>query len=782
MPRVTKEAKKNNKINKELEEKLKYLGLDLEKLPKTLLEDEEIKYRPIKDYDETSYKVYQYVDIKKLEILITPTDRLEDISEKFKKADYLSEYIKTSDDEENMEKNAIFLEMLQKLDLKKLQELEEKQEQYKQRLPYEVKYSENFIWQIYYSEVSDKYFMLFPSNESSVESLFYIIKKKIETKRSRKKELIYVPICHLDYSKSFLTKSEIEDLENYLWLFTKEWPSIYEVYYQNGEMTIQIVGKTEVFDNIKTTYKMVFHSKEEAQREFKRIKALFILQTEKSNEYQFKTVVNELGELDLYFGIKNINFSNLSEFIKQEYAMKKIELENVINEIMLNEESLEMLKQTVKRQSEEYIQKEKQIVTFLECKKTFFGKVKYFFQSKKQVKKTKEQKIKELVEEKNLDKDDVKIVKTISDEEYKDLCNDKIPCTIERLLQIGDALKKQEQIYKNMQMDLKALENKKENLDRRIKNATLYINEIESHKKSIFDFWKYTNKDDVNLLTESENNEKQESKEKIKKIFKYEDDIEEVGKKIDDRQREVFQKAERDAIFALQIEPETFKLLDKEKLLKKDKMQIEKNLKKFKKEYEEKIKNGEKEDIEIFGNILENEIHNLNEHKHREQIKDKFKILCINENTTVEEYIENIQNYKTLLKESIEKMTAPLDIPLYFVNDEIQPSKEMQTVYMDAKESLKNVENLETLNLHKYNLQQGMYAIFYSNIMYYDNFNGTLPKGMDVTSKVLVDFENYEIKLIGRKDFRINEIVNEFENRMKIVHVYEYSMQVKNKN
>ena len=112
------------------------------------------------------------------------------------------------------------------MDLKKLQELEKSQEIYKEKIPYEVKYSDNFVWRIFYSEPSDRYFMLFPSNENAVEGLFYIIKKKIETQRLRKKELIYVPICQLDYEKTFLKKSEIEDLENYLWLFTKEWPAI----------------------------------------------------------------------------------------------------------------------------------------------------------------------------------------------------------------------------------------------------------------------------------------------------------------------------------------------------------------------------------------------------------------------------------------------------------------------------------------------------------------------------------------------------------------------------
>ena len=76
--------------------------------------------------------------------------------------------------------------------------------------------------------------------------------------------------------------------------------------------------------------------------------------------------------------------------------------------------------------------------------------------------------------------------------------------TIEDLLKVGKVLQEKEKEAKNKKMDINALEIRKENLENKIKNATLYINEIESHKKSIFDFWKYTNKDEVSLLQEGE--------------------------------------------------------------------------------------------------------------------------------------------------------------------------------------------------------------------------------------------------------------------------------------
>ena len=108
-------------------------------------------------------------------------------------------------------------------------------------------------------------------------------------------------------------------------------------------------------------------------------------------------------------------------------------------------------------------------------------------------------------------------------------------------------------------MDIKALENKKQNLEKKIQNATLYINEIESHKKSIFDFWKFTNKDEVNMLTQAEENENQ-NKGKLKKVFNYKEDLEDFGKQIDSKQRDTFSKNECDAVFACLNDLDSFNI------------------------------------------------------------------------------------------------------------------------------------------------------------------------------------------------------------------------------
>ena len=70
-------------------------------------------------------------------------------------------------------------------------------------------------------------------------------------------------------------------------------------------------------------------------------------------------------------------------------------------------------------------------------------------------------------------------------------------------------------------MDINSLKLKNKNMQKKIENATAYIAEIDSHKKSIFEFWKYSNKDEMSSLPEGEEEEINVVK-KITKVFDYE--------------------------------------------------------------------------------------------------------------------------------------------------------------------------------------------------------------------------------------------------------------------
>ena len=94
-----------------LREKVDYIGFELGEVPEFLKDFEPLEYRVPKVYDETTYKVYKYVKIKDIEILITPKDRLDDLEERYKLASPLFTYMKPEANE-NLEKYAYFLKMI----------------------------------------------------------------------------------------------------------------------------------------------------------------------------------------------------------------------------------------------------------------------------------------------------------------------------------------------------------------------------------------------------------------------------------------------------------------------------------------------------------------------------------------------------------------------------------------------------------------------------------------------------------------------------------------------
>jgi len=108
-----------------------------------------------------------------------------------------------------------------------------------------------------------------------------------------------------------------------------------------------------------------------------------------------KTQIIDLSQLPLNKSgkIKNIN---CDEGIKRrllDMEKKVVEKNNSL------QEKLSKLKKQSQELDIEYLSKEKQISTFLECKKTFFGKVKYFFKYS-----GKKNKVKEKVEKIILEK------------------------------------------------------------------------------------------------------------------------------------------------------------------------------------------------------------------------------------------------------------------------------------------------------------------------------------------------------------------------------------------
>lgn len=767
--------KKTNQ-NADIKEKLEYLGLDLNNIPKDLSKYKPLEFRVPKFYDEKQYRQYRYIPTKNIQILLSQTNRLDDIAEKYKKAKPLASYL-DSESEENILNYTTFLKMLTKLNIKEIEEIEEEQNKLAKKIPFKVKYENNYLWQIYYSENTDQYFMLVPTEDTDYSTFFYLIKKQIEKKRASK---IFVPIRNAEYSSEYLKKSEFEDIENYLWLFTKDWPLIYEVYDKANKLSIHIVGETEVYQKIKSSYKIKLKDKEEASRFYKLLKAMFILQTELPHYFHFTTNITKDGEIEFELEGKKLVYEDIATWLTEEYNIgedKQKVAEELIKE---NKEKLEKLKIEIAGQEIEYLAKEKQISTFLECKKTFLGKFKYYFKYSKKNKKSKVKQIPEKQEE-----NDENQIKEENQEIIKPK-RKKTNYTIEELIDIYKVINSKENELKNILMDLNSLKLKNKNMTKKIENATAFIEEIDKHKKSIFEFWKYSNKDEMTTLPEGEQ-EEVNIVNKIEKTFDYEEDIEKFGKTMDKMQRKLLNKLETDSTYIMTTK--VLELVNKIKIndyLPKD---IETELKEIKKEATQEKALLENEEFDIFGGLSQDntKISKIKNKKHRELPKDMFNILEIGKNTKQIGFKLTIENVISNVKKALEKVVIPESLPVYKAIIDDKLDDRMFNIFNinpenEIAEAIRKEGN--KINFYKLNLKEGSNAISFTNCIFYDNQNKTLPVGQDLSTKMLVDVSNLVLKLKNKNTFKIAELEDEKDEfskvNVKTVTVFEFDVDIKN--
>ena len=705
--------------NENLTEKLKFIGLDLDNIPDKLKFFQNINFRMQKNYNEKNYKVYRYIDTNDIDIFLTPTNRLTDYTEKYAKALPIGAYLSNDTDEE-IEKNIEFLKLIKDLQIKDIEDIEALQKELNKQIPYNVKFHKDYLWQIYYSDANKRYFMLVPIKESECSSLFYILKKQLENKPQK----IYAPLCYASYSNKFLYNEEIDEMEKYLCFFTKDWPLIYEVYDKEDNISLQIVGKALIYDTLKSEYKLEFHDQGEAENYYKLLKALFILETHLSHHYKFNIKLDKKGWLHFYLDKKEIDYKELTSFIKEEYVKG---LEKVIKtkETKINlEKKLKNLKKFSNSLDEEYYEKEKQISTFLEYKKTFFGRVRYFIKYKK----TKLH----INTKRSAPKEDNGTLKYCERMDIKDAY------TLEELLELYTNLDQEINTVRDLEEDIEALNQRIDILKVKIKNANQYIKEIDDHKKSIFEFWRFTNKNETKQLNEGIM-ETPKSK-KLKKTFNYELDFEDVSKQYDRTERDTFSKEETDCIFiaTTNIINDINLILNKENI-------PEEHLTNLKEEMVEANKMGS---FDIFGSVSssKDKIKTLGNIKHRENEKNKFVILNLKEETTLEEYTNTLKHIIEVIQNCMKKFKNTIEIPIYKTGKLVNG---LNVFYINPENAINHAEGKET-NLYKIVLKEDINCLAFTNIMYFNNTNQTLPLGMHVTDGILIDTKKVNLELKER--------------------------------
>lgn len=764
-------ASQTKENEKELEKNLAYLGIQGERIPQELLEYEPIDYRPVRGYsDKNSYKVYQYVDVRDIQILLTPCGRLDSLAEKYEKASPLVSYL-LSETEEQYYKHSLFLNMVKNMKIGEIEVVEKLQEEFQKSIPVQVKYFENYLWQIYYSEVSHQYFMLVPTMDSEYASFFYLLKKKIECSKKEKGYQIFVPICHKEYTGTILRRSEITELENYLWLYTKDWPMIYEVYDKEGKVSLQIVGEAVIYEKMKSSYKIILTDEKQASTFHKLLKALFILQTELPKKYQFHIKVNEKGALDFYQGKNKLEYENLADFLKIDYDKELQEITDLEKEREQLEKKRSELQKEIQEKTGEYLTKEKEISTYLECRKSFFGKLKYYFHRDKTVKG------KGKLQGKHFENSEKEELVVERKEEASKRFEDRKPYrTIRDLIEVVTEAEEKEESNKNIKLDIKSAKEKAKILEYKIKNANQYLEEIDEHKKSIFEFWRYTNKDNALALQEGrEDVVEKESSFPLHKTFDYEEDFASFGVKVDKKQRDVLTKEECDAICVTDTGAlEDINVLRYGKIAK-DK--LEKSLEKQKEEAKKSHLLIEKENYDIFGNLIEDKtkIKTIAGKKHREVPKNPYHIMDITTESTTKQYEERLNELLELLESAMKKGKCEFNMALYTADKKLE--KEGFQIFHIRPEQSFSMGRKKEITIYRVNIKEESPAIFLSNSMFYDNYNQTLPLGMDLSDKVLLDMKEYELKNKRQDDFDYMKIRDELTTQIIKIHLIEYDLE-----
>lgn len=683
------------------DEVLNYVKLHIARIPKAI-KAEKPQFNTLKTVDNSSlYTVYKKIPIKDIQILISNTDRTTDIKKRFNNAIPLQDYINDNKEE--------FVKLAQNTSVEKIQWIEKQQSSFEDKIPYFIKYEKNYIWQIFYSSKDNQYFMLHPAKEEESEALFYLIKEKIE----KNKKYVYVPICQREIDTDIFEASKISDLENYIWSFTNFWPLTMEYVDEKGKKTFYIIGETKIQEEFKTKYRIVIDSEEKFKEIYTLVRVLFVLMTETKYSYKFTPSIDKKGSLNFFYGKKQMKVDGLKEFIASETARQqnlKYEYKENIEDCNVH---IEKLKQILVEQSRVYSEQERQIISFMNCKKSFFKKVRFFFTNNKKMVINRKKEITEIKEQ----------LKATEQEKLDFTMEQNVIEGLSEIFTMSDLIKttlEANKEYNDLCMyekDLEVLKIKQKNMIKKIENADKYLDEIEQHKKSLLEFWKFTNKDNQQTLMEGSEKEKYE--DKAIPVFKYDDDIEELSEEVDGIQRKKFSIDEMEAIFVARYLLKGVNSV----VTKSDTYVLDEEFNQLQEEYKNM-------DHILDGVDDATKVKEINHKKFREARRNVFEVLRFNQSTSLEDFKEKMREIGKLVNESYQKIVSPYEMDVYyakrnkgFIIGDIDPYKLLKDQGVDK--------------LYKMRVDGNTHLIFLSNCIFYENQNKTLPLGMDEETSII---------------------------------------------
>ena len=129
-------------------------------------------------------------------------------------------------------------------------------------------------------------------------------------------------------------------------------------------------------------------------------------------------------------------------------------------------------------------------------------------------------------------------------------------------------------------------------------------------------------------------------------------------------------------------------------------------------------------------------------------------------------------------------MTIEEELPIYKATEDELNSDNINVFNINPDNEIREClsKNSKEINLYKINLQGKVNCIPYTNIIFYDNQNKTLPLGMDLSSKILVDVNKLDINNVKNFEFSIANFENKDDEFSKVdiskVNVKEYNINL----
>ena len=305
-----------------------------------------------------------------------------------------------------------------------------------------------------------------------------------------------------------------------------------------------------------------------------------------------------------------------------------------------------------------------------------------------------------------------------------------------------------------------------------------HINEINKHKKSIFEFWKYSNKDEVAALEEGE--EEEISSSKIEKVFNYDEDFEAFGEKVDKNQRLKFTDLELDSSFIASTDLISA-INDIFNRRYVELTEYNDLLKSIKEEEGNQILD-ENIEFDIFGNEDSDgrKERTLGNKTHRETPRNIVKVLEIKKDTKGQELKEKLGEISRNLKKAIKKNELDEDIYVYKATDKEIDFDGLETFSLNEENEITHTmvrSKKKNIYLYKIKLPRGTNFIAFSNIVLYNNKNMTLPVGMRESNRILINTNELKINPVSIKKINIEFLENNRDDFsdiiMKEIEIFE---------